>query len=316
MGDYSTIIFEVGDDHVATVTLNRPETLNSFNETMAAEVVDVWRTVRDTDDIHAVVLRAEGDRAFCTGIDVTEGVWWYHLNIWNQADPGFLVGPEGPQVLEARRRRGAGHVRGRRPVLRERVRHHHLLGGRDLLRSARVAWRHLGARAHRDAAPQRPARRRAALGAARERGTSHRGNRVAARHRHRDRAARGAVVARPASWRPRSRRVAPRPSRARCGRSGNRSTPPAPPHCRPGSSTPTSGTRRRGRSPAWPRSARPASADGVGVGPAPRLLVDRRGPSRPAGDRGVARRCVHLRRARRARPPARAPAARPRRAAR
>ena len=34
------------------------------------------------------------------------------------------------------------------------------------------------------------------------------------------------------SWRPRSRRVAPRPSRARCGRSGNRSTPPARPHCR------------------------------------------------------------------------------------
>ena len=94
MGDYSTIIFEVGDDHVATVTLNRPENLNSFNEAMAAEVVDVWHTVRDTDDIHAVVLRAEGDRAFCTGIDVTEGVWWYHLNIWNQADPGFLLGPK------------------------------------------------------------------------------------------------------------------------------------------------------------------------------------------------------------------------------
>jgi enoyl-CoA hydratase/carnithine racemase len=94
VGDYSTIIFEVGDDHVATITLNRPETLNSFNETMAAEVVDVWRTVRDTDDVHAVVLRAEGDRAFCTGIDVTEGAWWYHLNIWNQADPGFLLGPK------------------------------------------------------------------------------------------------------------------------------------------------------------------------------------------------------------------------------
>jgi enoyl-CoA hydratase/carnithine racemase len=94
VGDYSTIAFEVGDDSVATLTLNRPDTLNSFNETMAAEVVEVWGIVRDTDDIHAVVLRAEGDRAFCTGIDVTEGVWWYHLNIWNQADPGFLLGPK------------------------------------------------------------------------------------------------------------------------------------------------------------------------------------------------------------------------------
>ncbi len=94
MGDYSTIDFEIGDDHVATITLNRPERLNSFSETMAAEVVDVWGVVRDTDDIHAVVLRSAGDRAFCTGIDVTDGVWWYHLNIWNQIDPGFWLGPK------------------------------------------------------------------------------------------------------------------------------------------------------------------------------------------------------------------------------
>ena len=94
MGDYSTIGFEIGDDHVATLTLNRPDAMNSFNETMAAEIVEVWGVARDTDDIHAVVLRSEGERAFCTGIDVTEGVWWYHLNIWNQADPGFLLGPK------------------------------------------------------------------------------------------------------------------------------------------------------------------------------------------------------------------------------
>ena len=94
MATYSTIEFEVGDDHVATITLNRPERLNSFSETMAQEVVDAWAVVRDTDDIHAVVLRAAGDRAFCTGIDVTDGVWWYHLNIWNQSDPGFLLGPK------------------------------------------------------------------------------------------------------------------------------------------------------------------------------------------------------------------------------
>jgi enoyl-CoA hydratase/carnithine racemase len=94
VGDYSAIGFDVGADHVATLTLNRPDTMNSFNEVMAAEIVEVWGIVRDTDDIHAVVLRAEGERAFCTGIDVTEGVWWYHLNIWNQADPGFLLGPK------------------------------------------------------------------------------------------------------------------------------------------------------------------------------------------------------------------------------
>jgi len=93
-GDYSTITFEVGDDHVATITLNRPEHLNSFDEVMAAEMPRAWGAVRDTDAIHAVVLRGEGERAFCTGIDVVEGVWWYHLNIWNQTDPGAWIGPK------------------------------------------------------------------------------------------------------------------------------------------------------------------------------------------------------------------------------
>ena len=92
--EFTTISFEVGDDNVATLTLGRPDKMNSFNETMAGEVVRAWETVRDTDEIHAVVLRAEGDRAFCTGIDIQEGVWWYHLNIWNQADPGGLLGPK------------------------------------------------------------------------------------------------------------------------------------------------------------------------------------------------------------------------------
>jgi len=97
VGDYSTIIFEVGDDHVATITLNRPETINSFTETMAAEVVDVWRTVRDTDDIHAVVLRAAGDRAFCTGID-TSKPYGQPDDVWNHEDPGELISPKWQQV--------------------------------------------------------------------------------------------------------------------------------------------------------------------------------------------------------------------------
>jgi enoyl-CoA hydratase/carnithine racemase len=95
---YSTIRFETGDDHVATITLNRPERMNAFNEQMADEIVDVWGIVRDTDAIHAVVLRAAGDRAFCTGLDITEGAWWFHLNIWNQADPGTLLGPKRHKV--------------------------------------------------------------------------------------------------------------------------------------------------------------------------------------------------------------------------
>jgi enoyl-CoA hydratase/carnithine racemase len=82
----------------ATITLNRPAKLNSFNETMAAELSTVWAHVRDTDSIHAVVLRANGDRAFCTGIDIAEGAWWTDQNVWNQVDPGASLGPRHHHV--------------------------------------------------------------------------------------------------------------------------------------------------------------------------------------------------------------------------
>ena len=95
---FTTIEFDVGDDHVATITLNRPEKLNSFNETMAAELSTAWTHVRDTDSIHAVVLRANGERAFCTGIDIGEGAWWTDQNVWNQVDPGASLGPRHHRV--------------------------------------------------------------------------------------------------------------------------------------------------------------------------------------------------------------------------
>jgi enoyl-CoA hydratase/carnithine racemase len=95
--DLSTIEFHVAD-HVATVALNRPERLNSFTEQMADDLTSAWARVRDDDDIHVAVLQANGDRAFCTGIDVSEGTWWTHKSIFNQEDPGGLLGPKAHRV--------------------------------------------------------------------------------------------------------------------------------------------------------------------------------------------------------------------------
>lgn len=97
MTDLTTIEFDV-NDYVATVTLNRPEKMNCFNEEMANELISVWARVRDDDDIHVAVLRANGERAFCTGIDVSGGAWWMHLPIFNQEDPGASLGPKAHQV--------------------------------------------------------------------------------------------------------------------------------------------------------------------------------------------------------------------------
>ncbi len=89
------ILFDVADN-VATITLNRPDQFNSFNDAMAADMTWAWETVRETDDIHSVVLQANGERAFCTGIDVkAEGdPWFVKDNAWNSFDPGLTLAPK------------------------------------------------------------------------------------------------------------------------------------------------------------------------------------------------------------------------------
>jgi E-phenylitaconyl-CoA hydratase len=89
-----TILFDVAE-HVATITLNRPDSLNSFNDAMAADMTWAWETVRDTDDVHCVVLQANGDRAFCTGTDIKNpDPWFMKDNAWNSFDPGVSLSPK------------------------------------------------------------------------------------------------------------------------------------------------------------------------------------------------------------------------------
>ena len=89
------IEFEVADDHVATITLNRPEAYNAWNDRMATEISWAWETIRDTDDVHVAVLQANGDRAFCTGADIKGGArWFFSSNVWNTFDPGVTLAPK------------------------------------------------------------------------------------------------------------------------------------------------------------------------------------------------------------------------------
>ncbi len=89
-----TILFDVAEN-VATITLNRPDSLNSFDEAMAVDMTWAWENVRETDDIHCAVLQANGDRAFCTGMDVNAGGEWFTFdNVWNSFDPGMALAPK------------------------------------------------------------------------------------------------------------------------------------------------------------------------------------------------------------------------------
>lgn len=96
MRTWETIQFNVAR-HVATITLDRPRSLNSFDQQMLEEFGSVWEIIRADDDIHVVVLRASGDRAFSTGADVKKGLL-KSSNIWNNVDPGQYLGPKQNRV--------------------------------------------------------------------------------------------------------------------------------------------------------------------------------------------------------------------------
>jgi enoyl-CoA hydratase/carnithine racemase len=96
-GHFETVQFGVGADHVATITLNRPEVMNCFNQPMLDEFGEIWRICRSEDDIHAIVLRAAGDRAFSTGVDRKQGRF-RHPNPLSEDDPGFWLGAKQNRV--------------------------------------------------------------------------------------------------------------------------------------------------------------------------------------------------------------------------
>nr|WP_040825315.1 enoyl-CoA hydratase/isomerase family protein [Nocardia jiangxiensis] len=94
--ELTTVRYEV-HEHIATITLNRPEAMNSFNQDMLEEFAYLWQTIKDDDEVHVVVLRGAGDRAFSTGMDVKQGID-RHANVWSQTDPGEKLSPKLNQV--------------------------------------------------------------------------------------------------------------------------------------------------------------------------------------------------------------------------
>jgi dehydration protein DpgD len=59
-------------DHVAYVTMDRPDVLNAMDTRMHAALADVWDDVEADDDVRVAVLTGAGDRAFSVGQDLRE----------------------------------------------------------------------------------------------------------------------------------------------------------------------------------------------------------------------------------------------------
>lgn len=64
-----SVVFTV-ENHVARVTIDRPERMNAVDLATEAELVRTWEAIEKDRSVRVVVLTGAGDRAFCTGADM------------------------------------------------------------------------------------------------------------------------------------------------------------------------------------------------------------------------------------------------------
>jgi enoyl-CoA hydratase/carnithine racemase len=92
MTDFEQIRAETADG-VLTITLNRPERLNAFTETMRRELIAAFDLADADDDVRVVVVTGAG-RGFCAGADLAGGGETFD---WRerQSDEGWDVPRDG-----------------------------------------------------------------------------------------------------------------------------------------------------------------------------------------------------------------------------
>ena len=79
------------DDHVATITIDRPEVMNALDQATDEALETIWRQLEADRDVRAVVLTGAGERAFCVGSDM-KNVSKSGLEYWAFGNPNGFGG--------------------------------------------------------------------------------------------------------------------------------------------------------------------------------------------------------------------------------
>lgn len=66
---YNAILYQI-ENHILTITLNRPERMNAFTVEMAEELIDAVNRASEDDAVRAIVVTGSG-KAFCAGMDLS-----------------------------------------------------------------------------------------------------------------------------------------------------------------------------------------------------------------------------------------------------
>ncbi|MCX7823584.1 MAG: enoyl-CoA hydratase-related protein [Syntrophobacterales bacterium] len=88
---YENILFEVRDDGVAILTVNRPKSLNALNPQTLEEIDRALDEVEKNDKIKVLVITGAGEKAFIAGADITEFPKMNPLQAYKFAEKGQNV---------------------------------------------------------------------------------------------------------------------------------------------------------------------------------------------------------------------------------
>jgi enoyl-CoA hydratase len=69
---YETILYDVREDGVATITLNQPEKRNALSNQMLSELIEAFESARDDERVRCVVLTSSHDRVFSAGASLDQ----------------------------------------------------------------------------------------------------------------------------------------------------------------------------------------------------------------------------------------------------
>ena len=71
LNGFDTLIYEK-EDHIAHVTLNRPQSLNVYTIQMRNDLYEVLSAIRDDPEVRVALFKGAGEKAFCAGADLSE----------------------------------------------------------------------------------------------------------------------------------------------------------------------------------------------------------------------------------------------------
>jgi enoyl-CoA hydratase len=67
---FNTILYDVADNGVATITLNQPDTRNALSTELLGELIDALTTARDDDAVRCVVLASSHEKIWSSGANL------------------------------------------------------------------------------------------------------------------------------------------------------------------------------------------------------------------------------------------------------